>query len=531
MTARQNAFVHNKFDVTVKDAMTGEIKQEAVGYNVITDMYFTVMLNSSARSPLYYIAFGSGTGTPSASDTNLFARIDSLRPTTLETVYAYPTSHITKQIVLNADQYNGRTITEVGFDSSYTPRGSGRSTTALVTHALLQDSEGHQIAIQKTNTDVVYITATFYCTYTSGGFGNNGIYPSAAENDLIKWIFGEFSETLYLRTYHRNLTRSDELNNRYMYSKSSSFSSKTTCDVSARTLTITDFSILSEEGGTNCIRCIGFPGIGAFNFPDSSVMTGYPVTAKTIGTGDGSTKDFNMGVPVIKGNSVQIFVNDTEMTEGTDYTVDYDGSNSTDNYCEYYSAGLSLKYTPNQVKFGNSDSQSLSNTYRDPFLFVSHNCLTLAPYSADITQATPIWMDFLTAKTCNTLKFSMISLSNTELNTLVIEYSDDNENWNTVTWTRDGTVYKWTDTSARYWRIYVSNYTWNQRLENSQDYRNLDGTSTAAKVFLGRAATSLHFTNPPAADSIITANYQLDVPYKTENNLIRISVVITLGRG
>jgi hypothetical protein len=46
-----------------------------------------------------------------------------------------------------------------------------------MTHAMLQDSEGNQIAIAKTDVDVVYITATFYATYTPSGFGRQRCVP------------------------------------------------------------------------------------------------------------------------------------------------------------------------------------------------------------------------------------------------------------------------------------------------------------------------------------------------------------------
>ncbi len=89
--------------------------------------------------------------------------------TTLETVYEYPTSHTTKQIKLEATECNGSTITEVALEGYYS--GTFSSYYYIMSHAMLQDSEGNRIAIAKTDSDVVYITATFYATCTPSGFG------------------------------------------------------------------------------------------------------------------------------------------------------------------------------------------------------------------------------------------------------------------------------------------------------------------------------------------------------------------------
>ncbi|MGI6745439.1 MAG: hypothetical protein ACOX45_04630, partial [Acutalibacteraceae bacterium] len=141
----------------------------------------------SKTSDLFrYIAIGTGTGTPAVTDTALFSQLIRKEVTTLETVYEYPTSHTTKQIKLEATECNGSTITEVALVGVYS--GTLTNSYYIMSHAMLQDSEGNQIAIAKTDTDVVYITATFYVTYTPSGFGSNGIYPKPENNYLVRWL-------------------------------------------------------------------------------------------------------------------------------------------------------------------------------------------------------------------------------------------------------------------------------------------------------------------------------------------------------
>ncbi|WP_010244569.1 hypothetical protein [Acetivibrio cellulolyticus] len=152
MEFKQKAVIHNRFDVEVRDAKTNELKQTAVAYNIILNRWFHYFTNTGGVSyyadPLKAIGVGKGTGTLSVTRTDVFSYLGRKIPTTIETVYVYPTSYITKEIRLEADQFNGNNITEVGFLAAYYD-----TYYHFVTHAFLQDSEGNQIAIQKTDTE------------------------------------------------------------------------------------------------------------------------------------------------------------------------------------------------------------------------------------------------------------------------------------------------------------------------------------------------------------------------------------------
>lgn len=70
VNANINASIHNRFAVEVVDAKTGKVKQKAYGENVVCDALWTIVLENAA-SYFDYIQFGTGTGTPSATDTSL----------------------------------------------------------------------------------------------------------------------------------------------------------------------------------------------------------------------------------------------------------------------------------------------------------------------------------------------------------------------------------------------------------------------------------------------------------------------------
>src|SRR5574344_1769905 len=88
MQIKEKVLLHNKFDVKVVDSRTGEVKQTATAYNVITNYYFNSRL---LNSPMYktsdlltYIAVGTGAGTPAITDTALFTHLTRKEGTTIE---------------------------------------------------------------------------------------------------------------------------------------------------------------------------------------------------------------------------------------------------------------------------------------------------------------------------------------------------------------------------------------------------------------------------------------------------------------
>jgi hypothetical protein len=456
MKIQERAVLHNRFDIKVVDAVSGKIKQTAVGFNVITNYYFNSRLTASPLSKttdlFRYIAVGTGTGTPAVTDTALFTHLTRKAVTTLETVYEYPTSHTTKQIKLEATECNGSTITEVALEGYYS--GTWSDTYYIMSHAMLQDSEGNQIAIAKTDTDVVYITATFYATYTPSGFGTNGIYPKPENNYLVRWLLTGSTDG-YIRFSRFPVEYSSDMNVKYHGSKSYSFSGGTGNTTTYQyDLPVTTF--LDSECNNRLVKHLGVAGVGAFTFPNHEVFPPYAVDHLVIGEGDGATTEFSMKCPLIQSGTVRIFVNDTEMTEGTDYTVDLE-NNCGDWYENYHTAAMTCKSVG--VSFGDiaSKTPNSSYDYRDPLAWWSCYDRTVYPSSCTVSDVNPIKIDFGTAKACNTLKIDILTVPSARLDTLKIQYSTNNADWTDVSGlSRTGQVWKFTEVSERYWRVFLS---------------------------------------------------------------------------
>ena len=151
--------IHNRFDVEVVDANTGRLKQKARAFNVVCNGLWTALNKSFSVS--YYtgwfnsIAYGTGTGTPSENDEALFGQIGKMEG--LHTTYGvdHKNCHvwIRKDISITETMAVGETLTEVGIVDQ-----AG----VLCTHAMLQDMNGNQISIEKTDTDIVNVYATVF---------------------------------------------------------------------------------------------------------------------------------------------------------------------------------------------------------------------------------------------------------------------------------------------------------------------------------------------------------------------------------
>lgn len=526
----KKAFLHNKFEVKVMDSRTGELKQEAVGYNVITNEFFKVRMRKDTSPSTTYklstICVGSGTGTPSISDTSLFQVLLHRNANDVDASYAYPTSSITKQIVINADEYNGSTITEVGLE--FTSSGIfGGTVYTLATHAMLQDSEGNQIAIEKTDVDVVYINATFYVTFSPTGFGDKGIYALPEKNTLIQWVVNGVV-SLSLAASRFEMENSSDLSTDYHFFKNYQFTDGTG-NYETLTWDLPVLTLLDSEYNDHVVKTIGIPGIGAYRFPDASIFPDYPVDHLVVGEGDGSTTEFNIKCPLIKAGSAQVFVGGNPLAD-SEFEVDYE-SNCVDSRENYYTAQMTCQDAT--VKFGDLKNRSASSTwYSDPLFWGIFPRDKQLYYSyCSIKETDPIWIDFGTPKPCNSLRVDNRNIG-TAVDKMVIEYSDDNENWTPVEYTLTQeplnttyTFYKWTwpIVSARYWRVYIKGSSWSYYLESGNSLTGRDNTTNVrGTFFLGKSVPGLKLKTPPAPGETVEVSYKLDVPFKTANNLMRI---------
>ncbi|MDD4688504.1 MAG: hypothetical protein PHE51_02005 [Eubacteriales bacterium] len=526
MQSSQNATIHNRFDIEVRDAKTNELKQNAVAYNNILNQWFNSLCKTGGINyectALSYIGVGTGTGTLDPTRTNFFSYLGRKTPTTVETLYQYPISYITKEIRLEADEYNGNTITEVGF---YNYRYS--SNYYLATHAFLQDSEGNQIAINKTDTDVIIIRGTFYVTFNCSGFGDNGIYPQPQENGVIKWLFGisSFPSTFSFSRY--------TLQSPYeMYVKKHGVKT-TSIDGCTRNPSLwrIDYPLFTwgTEKDKHTIKTIGSNDFGAISLPNSTFFPPLQITKTAIGTGDGISTEFNIKAPFIVPNSETIYVDNVAQVKGVDYEIDYE-NNFCDMHENYHSAAFTARME--NINFGNlKTATKYSTNYRDPIAWWDCYESNEYPVSFTITEAKPIYIDFLEPKECNRMKIEIQTVASSQLDNMKIQYSEDDVVWTDVSgMSRTNQVWSFDLTTARYWRVYIPSYSWSYSLVASSTPTR-DEQAFGTSFFLGKTVPGLKFLSPPANGAIIEASYQIDRPYKTPNNILRFTCSLVFERG
>jgi hypothetical protein len=303
-----SATLHNRFDIEVIDAATGEIKQKAYAENVICTNLWSRIITSTYFN---YIFYGTGSGTPSSSDTSLFTHLGYGTPSTSDDVYTHDLAErvisLRRKIQLSETTAVGSTLTEVGI-------GYGTSSSNLVTHAMLKDMNGNAISIAKTDTDIINIYATVFFhwyTYgndrlvvTTGGRGGDvyGEYTSLYHAMLGVAGYG----SVYAFLVNKNIPARNNIYNSTLAPIYAGWTSAMALswNSSTKTMTLTMTRIPVASINTGGIKCIGvgrkWNGISsALNFYcdfqiylDSSWYSGSSIIAEAIGTGDGSSVDF-----------------------------------------------------------------------------------------------------------------------------------------------------------------------------------------------------------------------------------------------
>lgn len=561
-TIKSTVKLHNFFTIEVRDATSGELKQTARAENIVLNNFFKHLgyLEYSASAPFHNtIAIGRGTGTLDRTRTTLFNEITKRAATLIDIGIEGYVGRVVREISIGPTEFNGETITEVGF-----VRVLGGSVLYHETHAFLQDSEGAQISVLKTDTDIVTIRGTFYVTAAPGtGLGSTGIYNTSILSTLQRVLLGEpaynpttwkryfagrwpitgmFEMARWLQKFTSDLWNADK----NMYARAAEFRTigdvyidyNVNCwDLDTMTITVPLLSLVDTSYPNQVFRCIGGTA-GVVNLPNHDFFPPYHIVGKSIGAGDGATLSFNIGVPVIMPDTEVIYVDGVAKTKGTDYSIEYD-NNCVDMYENFFSCQYGA-FSDN-VNFGTAKSQTpaTGSARRDPLLWcaglvgpTSPSAINVFPAEVNITEADPIWFDFLEPKRCNIMKVVGPTIPAAQIDNVVIEYSTDNETWTAVSGkTRSLQEYRWTFAEARYWRVYIPSYTWAYPISSTSYGKTVNGVTYYATFFLGAQTPGLTFLSPPANNAVITADMDIDVIFKTANNILRFQWSMEVGFG
>ena len=472
--AKMHCSLHNRFDFEVIDSITGEIKQKAQAENIILNQLWARLL--SPNTYFNYIFYGTGSGTPAATDTQLFTHLGYKAVTTPTYDYHWDEGYISlrRQCQLSETEHVGSTLSEVGI-------GWGTSTSNLVTHAMLKDMNGNPITIEKTATDLINIFATVFVHWDVDGYdgGSIKIYHSNWNRFILDYLLpGSSSPRLlvadylcggicavYTGTYHT-------LNGYY-------FDSTATASYSVANKQITINAVRVPVASGNISNGIGSillgHGYGATNAGiilkvGGSWYPGTSITGEAIGTGDGVTTNFKTKFSFLTG-SPKIYVDGIEQMTGV--SVDLDVPVDVDQMGAFFELLPLLSDTAknNPIMDGTPDDENKASVYYNPY-----------------------WQYGIKSEYSSTID---------------VYVSDDLETWTQV----NGDIavenrYK------KYWKL-VGNDSY---YSHCYDFRAADLTGY-----------NIHFDTPPAVGAVITADYTTKTIAKDVNHVFDFSLTITLA--
>lgn len=508
--AKLNVSIHNRFDIEVIDAKTGEIKQRAQAENIICNALWARLLLPGDY--FNYIHYGTGAGTPSSSDTSLFTFLGYGTPIDDDNVIGFDKDEhylsLRKKIQLSETTAVGSTLTEVGI-------AYAAASNCLVTHAMLKDMNGNEISIAKTATDIINIYATVFVHWAeSYDSGYIEFYPVDRNLkwslSLLAWFAGKggipssrlgawFASGNNRRERYSGNNTTIPLNRASAITPTYNVANKTATFVVSR-LAVANCNI---SGGIGCVA------VGYFAFPTSASTSFFGslaeillrvggswfssslITGEAIATGDGATKDFATKYSMVSNPAIKVDGVDVVSGLVVDQNLPSNLTNMGRNFILQsleFREGTASFWGQNGYSCGVEDLSTSDYLYGDAATAIYYNPF----YALGIA--------------------SFIKKEN-----VGIAMSDDGVMWTTISSsTSAGTItvpeaYQY----YRYWKL------WNYADGSTQGINTITCCRTATN--------NIHFDTAPASGAVITADYTTKTIAKDSNHVFDLTITIQLG--
>lgn len=502
------ASIHNRFDIEVVDAKTGEVKQKAYAENVILDAWWEVLVSDPTYKAANCILIGGGQGIPSHTDTDLFRRIGEATNKTTSFGFSNNTTYYrTKQAYISETEYVGETITEIGL--------AGKDYNAtLTTHAMLKDMNGNQISIYKTDTDIINFYATVFVHLSSRQFGNGGIdmlrfggelestdsYYNA-NSALLSWASG-FSSFPSLRFDIGKSSRSvlaDYVTLGVVDVTREKTSKTITC-------TVPRLSVDNENGEKTSLWFVEHQGSNKYGnsklyLPSIEFVVGgdwYPgtlISKETIGEGDGTTTDYSTKFSY--ASDAKIYVNGVEQTSGVSVSNGLCATGSSE-------AGEYLTLVTEDSTLEKVYRSAARNTVTEKTLDVS--LIYLRRKDSTYVVYNPNYKEIPVSKISCTNLAKLFVYGKTETDEWTFISSAEGSN-KTISLSEES-----------------KNYAFYKLEAHSEDTSSKFTVECETPVI-----NNIHFDEPPPAGAIITADYFSKTIAKDENHVFDFTATIQLG--
>lgn len=459
------------------------------------------------------------------------------------------------------------TISEIGIRrvSSYS--------TPLVVHALIYDAENNPITIAKTDLDIIILTANIDLVFNDGldlkvipnlfstlrslpsnflclagglawlNLGN--MYTVAHYQGYGNWAVGGSIGSMVTLEHSKNARSFARLNSSYVnlasyntYAGWGYTGIKLLEDISASdaitqyadggVFTFTRRIAQTEIVGTHYFKALKVCNIWEVAFPNSKVFPDYAINGIDIMVAVGGEVQAEPALPYWKAGTHVLYKNGIALVEGTDYTID-SNNNRTRNielmacmeafHDNVITAGRQCyQYVGYPQCRLYSDSTALSGG--SPAYTGYHECSIASSLAQDAT----LLSEYAAGELLNTFQNPSSATS------LKLEYSSDG-----ITYIEEGTyaagehsITERSTTTYPFWRVTPTTGALSfLRLEHSELNQDLQDNVNSMLLLYYKGAP-IEFTTALAAGDIITMDCSIDIPLKTDNNLIDLDMTINL---
>jgi hypothetical protein len=528
---------NNTYTLTKRNTMTGE-EESYEFHNIVLSSNFVNSLYGGYGCRVCQL--GSGSGIPSSSDTSLFNFLFKVYDEgnySTKTLEEENKNEFTYKFVFPASSSYVGTITEVGLAATNRNNDNGY----LITHALITDSEGNPISVEKTAIDEIIVTVKFVIerpdpstskqkwSFSIGkfrdanSFGKSGSYMFTDSYTQILYSF-------LLSGLHFDVDQQQSnQKNEACADSGTMIKSESTVSCTAEWASTNSF-----VGFVNSI-IVGRNKEFRIQFPNTSVFPVRQLENIAVGTGDGITTDFVPEIPLWIEDTEIIYVNGVAKQRGVDYLVD-----SVSNLSKKYEYSLG-NFVKRFVEYSKTRDSLWCGEFGIPFSGVSYPVHMLS-------FSKPIVIEYDYEDSFSS-KVNMIKTGSWNRNedtwtiprgtSLVFETSSDGTTFSEiyrVTTTSNGRT-SFPDSgfvnveeqlSVRFLRIRIELPEGTDLSDYEDCNLYLSGSSNYLdrSTFLGYVGEySIRFIEPPEEGAIITASLGIDRPYKSSNFVIQYNPV------
>lgn len=437
------------------------------------------------------------------------------------------------------------------------------------TRGQLKDAEGNPITINKTALDKLIIDVEWQLNFVDGDFTWFKGWDNLMNHAQIsgREFTAMLTNMLYISTlpidkgkvshrqYYYDQVGYESLNCalNWMYKLNPAWKKDAMTDYAYKPTETPQIRVPQEMLPGRYINTIGILGVGAIQLPNSNVFPNYTMQDIPVGTGDGSTTDFECPIPCFLKDTDKVYKNGILLTRDVDYTIDHKHNRqkclsiSEGNFAKIID-GCIYQYTANKVKKGStlwggifmpfSACIDIPGSYQASYYYYTikfYKMSTSKPMILDMEKETEInyfVSPYIKGGDKLKLYHSNDNINYTyvgEVNVLSTHIAAGNNipevnklSFNTI--------------KARYWKIEITSKDGKDAEYEFDNYTHSNSNTSIEETktymynqcgFLGYVGEPIKFKTPPAKGDIITMDVSLDRPYKTTQNVIDIAFKYT----